>query len=90
MKSVNFRVSLQWSQVHWAPAQIDGQGNLASIFGMASGLIVSTRRYSTVKQFFRIAVPSVRAVDATMRLTANEVCAQTARMRQDVESTSST
>ena len=90
MKAVNFRVSLHWSQVHWAPAQIDGQGNLAPIFGMSSGLIVTTRRYSTVKQFFRIAVPSVRAVDATMRLTEDYVRAQTARMRQDVESTSST
>ena len=76
--------------MHWAPAQIDGQGNLASIFGMASGLIVTTGRYSTVKQFFCIAVPSVRAVDATMRLTADDVRAPTAQMRQDVESTSST
>ena len=76
--------------MHWAPAKIDGQGNLASIFGMASGLIVTTRRYSTVNQFFRIAVPSVRAVEAIMSLTADDVRAPTARMRQDVELTSST
>ena len=76
--------------MHWAPAQIDGQGNLASTFGMASGLIVTTRRYSTVKQLFCIAVPSVRAVDATVRLIADDVRVPTARMRQDVESTSLT